>query len=78
MDRIRLVSVTEMQQIERQADASGLSYAEMMQRAGKGLALVIRQDFEAFGMDQQPFTKGVGKMKEDDCKPEVGTKCWII
>lgn len=38
MDRIKLVSVTEMQQIERQADASGLSYAEMMENAGRGVA----------------------------------------
>jgi hydroxyethylthiazole kinase-like uncharacterized protein yjeF len=35
---MKLVSVAEMKTIEQQADASGLSYAEMMENAGRGLA----------------------------------------
>ncbi len=35
---MKLVTVAEMQQIEREADAGGLTYDQMMQNAGKGLA----------------------------------------
>jgi hydroxyethylthiazole kinase-like uncharacterized protein yjeF len=35
---MKLVTVSEMQSIERQADAGGLSYALMMENAGQGLA----------------------------------------
>lgn len=35
---MKYLSVAEMQAIERQADASGLSYAQMMEHAGLGLA----------------------------------------
>lgn len=35
---MKLVDVNEMQCIERQADSSGLSYAHMMENAGRGLA----------------------------------------
>jgi ADP-dependent NAD(P)H-hydrate dehydratase / NAD(P)H-hydrate epimerase len=38
---LKLVSVTEMQAIEREADASGLTYAQMMENAGTGLAEVV-------------------------------------
>lgn len=34
----KLVTVEEMQAVEREADASGLTYEKMMQNAGKGLA----------------------------------------
>jgi len=40
---VRLVTVAEMQAIERQADASGLSYAMMMENAGIGLAQVVSE-----------------------------------
>ena len=40
---MKLISVSEMIAIEKQADASGLSYAEMMQNAGVGLAKIIHQ-----------------------------------
>jgi len=40
---VRLVTVAEMQAIERQADASGLSYAMMMENAGLGLAQVVSE-----------------------------------
>ena len=42
---MKLVSVAEMQEIERQADASGLSYADMMRNAGRGLAEQIHAAF---------------------------------
>jgi NAD(P)H-hydrate epimerase len=38
---IKYVRVSEMQAIERQANASGLSYERMMENAGRGLAEVI-------------------------------------
>ena len=40
---IRLVSVAEMRAIEREGDARGVTYADMMERAGRGLAQVVRQ-----------------------------------
>ncbi|MCD4673463.1 MAG: NAD(P)H-hydrate dehydratase [Anaerolineaceae bacterium] len=42
---MKLVSVAEMQTIEQEADASGLSYAQMMQNAGEGLAKRVHQRF---------------------------------
>ena len=42
---MKLVSVAEMQAIERQADAGGLGYAQMMQNAGEGLAKIIYARF---------------------------------
>ena len=53
---MKLVTVPEMLAIEKEADASGLSYAEMMENAGNGLADVILELFgdedelEAFGL----------------------------
>ncbi len=41
MKPIALVSVEQMRAIEREGDASGVSYAEMMERAGKGVAKAI-------------------------------------
>jgi NAD(P)H-hydrate epimerase len=42
---VKLVTVAEMQAIERQADASGLGYAMMMENAGLGLAKVVNEDY---------------------------------
>ncbi len=42
---MKLVSVAEMKAIEREADASGLSYSQMMQNAGTGLAAEIRRRY---------------------------------
>ena len=54
---MKLVTVPEMLAIEKEADASGLSYAEMMENAGGGLADIILELFfddgeglEAFGL----------------------------
>jgi len=38
---MKLVSVSEMVAIEQEADASGHSYAAMMEHAGRGLAEVV-------------------------------------
>ncbi len=38
---MNILSVAEMREIERQADAGGLSYAQMMQNAGQGAAAII-------------------------------------
>ncbi|MEW6717535.1 MAG: NAD(P)H-hydrate dehydratase [Chloroflexota bacterium] len=42
---MKLVSVSEMLEIERAADKSGLTYAAMMENAGRGLAEVIQEEF---------------------------------
>jgi len=42
---MKLVSVPEMLAIEKEADANGLSYAQMMENAGRGLADVILELF---------------------------------
>lgn len=42
---MKYVSVTEMQSIEREADASGWSYAQMMEAAGMGLAEAIQDSY---------------------------------
>jgi NAD(P)H-hydrate epimerase len=53
---MKLVTVPDMLAIEKEADANGLSYAEMMENAGSGLADVILEVFEdeveleAFGL----------------------------
>jgi NAD(P)H-hydrate repair Nnr-like enzyme with NAD(P)H-hydrate epimerase domain len=46
----KLVSVREMQAIEKEADAGGLSYTQMMENAGGGLAEQVHAAFfqEAF------------------------------
>jgi NAD(P)H-hydrate epimerase len=38
---MKLVSVAQMRGIEKEADASGLTYAQMMENAGRGLAQVV-------------------------------------
>ena len=40
---MKLVSVAEMKAIEKEADANGLSYAQMMENAGQGVAEVIQE-----------------------------------
>lgn len=43
---MKLVTVSQMQAIEKEADAGGLSYADMMENAGQGLADIILNIFE--------------------------------
>jgi NAD(P)H-hydrate epimerase len=55
---MKLVNVAEMRAIEEEADASGLSYAQMMENAGQGLADILLdlpfttggEDLEALGL----------------------------
>lgn len=42
---MKLVTISQMQAIEREADAQGLSYAQMMENAGRGLAEVIARRY---------------------------------
>lgn len=46
---MKLVSVSEMQQVEREADASGLTYAQMMENAGTGLAEILNAEYASHG-----------------------------
>lgn len=48
---MKLVSVAEMQAIEKAADAQGWSYAQMMERAGQGLAEMV-QSFYGYGEER--------------------------
>ena len=43
---MKLVTVPEMQQIEQEADQSGLTYEKMMEHAGLGLAEVVHEVYE--------------------------------
>lgn len=43
---MKLVTVEEMRSVEREADASGLSYEKMMENAGNNLAEIIYKEFE--------------------------------
>ena len=53
---MKLVSVAEMKAMEAQADQNGLTYSQMMENAGQGLAEVIddlaidEEDREIFGL----------------------------
>ena len=53
---MKLVTVSQMKAIEKEADASGLTYDQMMENAGRGLEEVIQdlgieeEDREAFGL----------------------------
>ena len=51
---MRLVSVEQMKAIEKEADAAGLSYAQMMENAGQGVAEVI-QDLIVEDSDEEVF-----------------------
>lgn len=42
----KIVSVAEIQTIEREADAKGLSYTQMMENAGNGLAIQINSAYQ--------------------------------
>src|ERR1700752_1396226 len=53
---MKLVTVSQMQAIEKEADANGLTYDEMMQNAGHGLADIVldlladENELEAVGL----------------------------
>src|SRR5215212_1341456 len=43
---MKLVTVSQMQAIEKEADAGGLAYDQMMENAGQGLADILLDLFE--------------------------------
>lgn len=43
---MKLVTVAEMQAIEREANSSGLTYEKMMEHAGRGLAEVVAEEYQ--------------------------------
>jgi len=45
---IKYVSVEEMVVIEKEADAAGLTYARMMENAGRGIADIVRGAYSQF------------------------------
>ena len=49
---MKLVTVSQMKAIEQQADAGGLTYAQMMENAGRGLAEIVREISEENGWDE--------------------------
>lgn len=53
---MKLVTVSQMQKIEKDADAGGLTYDQMMENAGQGLADVV---FELFLDDIEPEVVGL-------------------
>lgn len=53
---MKLVTVAEMQAIERQANEQGWTYAQMMEKAGEGLAEIV-QSF--YGYEEQPTALGL-------------------
>lgn len=57
---MKLVTAAEMQQIEREADANGLSYAQMMENAGSGLAQYIAEFYELPGQKRVMALVGSG------------------
>ena len=54
---MKLVSVAEMRAIEQEADANGLSYAQMMENAGHGLADEIQ--LLVYGEDEEREALGL-------------------
>ncbi|MHB8778210.1 MAG: NAD(P)H-hydrate dehydratase, partial [Anaerolineales bacterium] len=54
------VTVAQMRAIEKEADASGLSYAEMMQNAGRGLAEILHALGQQQGWDEVTGLVGPG------------------
>lgn len=57
---MKLVTAAEMQRIEREADASGLSYAQMMENAGSGLAQYISDYYDEPGQKRVLALVGSG------------------
>ena len=48
---MRLISVNGIKELEKKADESGFTYAEMMQVAGKGIAAYLDQRYKANGFE---------------------------
>lgn len=57
---MKLVTVTQMRAIEREADAAGLSYSQMMENAGRGLAEIVHSLGNENGWDSVMGVVGSG------------------
>lgn len=57
---MKLVTTTQMRAIEKEADASGVSYAQMMENAGRGLAELIHTLGKENGWDEITALVGSG------------------
>ncbi|MEK6753181.1 MAG: NAD(P)H-hydrate dehydratase [Chloroflexota bacterium] len=57
---MKLVTVSQMRAIEKEADASGVSYAELMQNAGRGLAELVHALGQENGWDEVTGLVGSG------------------
>ncbi len=57
---MKLVTVAQMRAIEKEADANGVSYAEMMENAGRGLAELIHAIGQDNGWEQVTGLVGSG------------------
>src|SRR6185436_15628883 len=53
---MKLVTVSQMQEIEKEADSGGLSYDQMMENAGQGLANIV---LDLFVDDLEPEVLGL-------------------
>ncbi|WKZ38650.1 MAG: hypothetical protein QY328_10320 [Anaerolineales bacterium] len=49
---MKLVTTAQMRAIEKEADSKGVSYAQMMQNAGRGLAEIVHAVGQANGWDE--------------------------
>lgn len=57
---MKLVTVSQMRAIEREADSKGVSYAQMMQNAGRGLAELVHTLGQAHGWEEVTALVGSG------------------
>lgn len=57
---MKLLTITQMREIEKEADSKGLSYAQMMQNAGRGLAEIVHAIGQENGWDSVTGLVGSG------------------
>jgi NAD(P)H-hydrate epimerase len=57
---MKLVTTTQMRAIEKEADSKGVSYAQMMQNAGRGLAEIVHAAGQENGWDEVTAIVGSG------------------
>lgn len=57
---MKLVTTAQMRAIEKEADSKGVSYAQMMQNAGRGLAEIVHAVGQANGWDEVTAIVGSG------------------
>ncbi len=60
IDPMKLVTVTQMRAMEKEADANGTSYGEMMQNAGRGLAELVHAMGQENGWEEATGLVGSG------------------